>query len=273
MKKTFLMKAGIVTALISSSMAMTAFAGTWKWVERGVETGWQYLNDDGTKASGWILDDGKYYYIGDKGYMLSDTTTPDGFKVDKDGVWIETTYDTSLKATGYISLKWDTLADAGDNYTISGTTCHPVIFTQAIVSDIINNDQYKDEKGNVYQLKRTSKLLGLEKGGITYYLEKTTYGGKDYHAHTEDNLEDLWTDPDSTEDITYTIDKNAMIVVPAIKKDAAKDGSTEAVDLPSETISIADFIAKRTVNPDLYKDMDYGKYKANEGLLNELKVL
>lgn len=264
-----LMRAGIITALISSTMAMTSFAGEWKWVDRGVETGWQYLNDDGSKASGWILDDGKYYYIGDKGYMLMNTTTPDGYKVDKDGVWIEEKYDTSLQADGYVTLKWDTLVDAGDYYTVSGMTNHTVTFTQAIVSDIINTDQYKDEAGNVYKLKRTSKLLGLERGGVTYYLEKTTYNSKDYYAHKEENLKDLWTEPNSSEDVTYSIDKNAMITVPALKQAASKDGTKEAIEIPSETITVTDFLAKREANPELYKGLEYGTYKANEQILSE----
>lgn len=268
-----LIRAGFITAIISSTMAMTAFAGTWKWVERGAETGWQYLNDDGTKASGWVLDDEKYYYIGDKGYMLTNTTTPDGFKVNSDGVWVQETVDTSLQPTGYLGLKWDTLADAGDYYTISGGTRHVVLFTQQMVSDIINTDQYKDSNGSVYKLKRTSKLLGLEKGGLTYYLEKTHWGGKDYNAHLEDNTEALWTEADSAEDVTYSIRKDAMIVLPALKQAASKDGKTEAIDLPAETISIADFIVKRQENPTLYKGLDSGKYKSDSDLITEFKPL
>ena len=33
--------------------------------------------------------DGKWYYLNEDGWMLKDTTTPDGFYVDADGVWDE----------------------------------------------------------------------------------------------------------------------------------------------------------------------------------------
>ena len=35
------------------------------------------------------MQDGKWYYLNEDGWMLKDTTTPDGFYVDADGVWDE----------------------------------------------------------------------------------------------------------------------------------------------------------------------------------------
>ena len=37
----------------------------------------------------WKEIDGKQYYFGSDGYMLSNTTTPDGYYVGADGAWIE----------------------------------------------------------------------------------------------------------------------------------------------------------------------------------------
>ncbi len=55
---------------------------------QNVDNAWYYLNADGAMATGWILDKGKWYYLGGNGVMLSNTTTPDGYKVGKDGAWI-----------------------------------------------------------------------------------------------------------------------------------------------------------------------------------------
>ena len=41
-----------------------------------MKTGWQRIN-------------GKWYYLTESGECLMNTTTPDGKKVDKDGVWIQ----------------------------------------------------------------------------------------------------------------------------------------------------------------------------------------
>lgn len=58
-----------------------------------------YLNpeSDGTRGAmvtGWRLIDGKYYYFntvsdGTRGKLLRNTTTPDGYVVDADGVWVQ----------------------------------------------------------------------------------------------------------------------------------------------------------------------------------------
>ena len=83
--------------------------GLWyRFDEKGyMLTGWftdidgkkYYLNpiSDGTRGSmktGWQLIDGKWYYFnnisnGTRGAMLTDTTTPDNYRVGMDGVWVE----------------------------------------------------------------------------------------------------------------------------------------------------------------------------------------
>ena len=51
--------------------------------------GWWVDNGDGTyKKNEWYKDNGKDYYLGADGYMLTNTTTPDGYKVGADGSWI-----------------------------------------------------------------------------------------------------------------------------------------------------------------------------------------
>ena len=40
------------------------------------------------RSNSWKQDpDGKWYYLNEDGWMLKDTTTPDGFYVDENGVW------------------------------------------------------------------------------------------------------------------------------------------------------------------------------------------
>lgn len=51
-------------------------------------TGWWWKEENGTyPISTWKQIGGKYYYFGSDGYMLHDTITPDGYKVNSDGVW------------------------------------------------------------------------------------------------------------------------------------------------------------------------------------------
>ena len=53
-------------------------------------TGWWYQNAEGSyPKSTWQQIDGKYHYFNEVGYMLSHTTTPDGYQVDVNGVWVQ----------------------------------------------------------------------------------------------------------------------------------------------------------------------------------------
>ena len=54
------------------------------WKEIG--SAWYYFNADGVmQANRWVGD----YYLGSSGAMLVNTTTPDGYRVDASGKWIQ----------------------------------------------------------------------------------------------------------------------------------------------------------------------------------------
>lgn len=49
---------------------------------------WYYYGEDGVLKEGWVSSGGKWYYVYSDGSMAYDTTTPDGYHVDKNGVWV-----------------------------------------------------------------------------------------------------------------------------------------------------------------------------------------
>lgn len=58
------------------------------WLQLGQV--WYFLNADGAMATGWVQGaDGRWYYLLQDGRMGTDMTTPDGYYVDKDGVWVK----------------------------------------------------------------------------------------------------------------------------------------------------------------------------------------
>lgn len=106
------MKKKLITAALTATMAMamgiTAFAGQWN----SNSTGWWWTDDNGSyPVSTWRWLDGNQdgtfecYYFGADGYMLSDTTTPDGYTVNKDGAWT---------VNGGVQLQYD-LEDNGSD--------------------------------------------------------------------------------------------------------------------------------------------------------------
>ena len=75
----------IVVATMIMGSSMTAIAA--QWTQEG--TTWKYQQDDGTYCNnGWKWIDGKCYYFDANGYMLANTTTPDGYTVDGSGAWV-----------------------------------------------------------------------------------------------------------------------------------------------------------------------------------------
>lgn len=51
---------------------------------------WYYLDDEGgCMQTGWQKIGGIWYYFNDSGGLLVDTVTPDGYRVDCNGAWIE----------------------------------------------------------------------------------------------------------------------------------------------------------------------------------------
>lgn len=56
-----------------------------------IDTGWKFKQEDGAYlTNSWKQgQDGKWYYLNEDGWMLKDTTTPDGYYVGADGVWDE----------------------------------------------------------------------------------------------------------------------------------------------------------------------------------------
>ncbi|MCD8084296.1 MAG: hypothetical protein LUE86_12520, partial [Clostridiales bacterium] len=58
------------------------------WLE--INGSWYCFDSSGWMMTGWILAGGNYYYCDTStGAMLTNTTTPDGYRVGSDGVWIQ----------------------------------------------------------------------------------------------------------------------------------------------------------------------------------------
>ena len=91
MKKFMKRSAALLMALmVFVGTAMTVMAAGWQQNS----TGWWYDNGNGTwPANSWQWIDGngdgvaECYYFDGNGYMLTNTTTPDGFLVDASGAW------------------------------------------------------------------------------------------------------------------------------------------------------------------------------------------
>ncbi|MBD9228708.1 MAG: secretory protein, partial [Clostridiales bacterium] len=81
-----------LSMILAVSSSLPAFAASWQQDSAG----WRWKQDNGEYAAGgWQWLDGNHdgisecYYFNANGYMLANTTTPDGYKVDGSGAWVE----------------------------------------------------------------------------------------------------------------------------------------------------------------------------------------
>ena len=74
----------LLTFAMAIIMSNNIYAGEWK----NDANGWWYQNDDGSySVNAWKEINDHWYYFDESGYMLTDTTTPDGYKLNKSGEW------------------------------------------------------------------------------------------------------------------------------------------------------------------------------------------
>ena len=127
----------ILSAIFIIAGSINAFAGTW---ESSGEN-WKYKNDNGTYAANcWQWIDGKCYCFGSDGVMYKDCTTPDGYRVNKDGAWVddsgrtqtqtaETSSSKSASSTSdrlyYLNLYWGL---PGESEELKNQKMHDTIF-------------------------------------------------------------------------------------------------------------------------------------------------
>jgi len=95
----------VMAGVMVMSMSVSAFAGSWEQTN----SGWRYQNSDGTyKQNTWAwLDENmdgiaECYCFDYKGYMYSDTVTPDGYYVNSEGAWTE--HGKVMTKASYIPL-------------------------------------------------------------------------------------------------------------------------------------------------------------------------
>ena len=73
---------------VTGSPATSQLQSQQTWVSDA--RGWRVQNADGTYLTNqWHQSDSLWYYLGADGYMLTSTTTPDGYTVNADGVWVQ----------------------------------------------------------------------------------------------------------------------------------------------------------------------------------------
>lgn len=141
--------------IMSISIVSTVFAGEWKQEADGR---YWYQNDDGSyPVNQWQDIGGKQYYFDANGYMLANTTTPDGGSVGADGAKI---MPHSVSNISYASNSITNALSIQDwLYEDSGSTQHILEVTNnsPYTLNIRVNETAKDSTGNAIGAGSTSE--------------------------------------------------------------------------------------------------------------------
>ena len=135
-------------------------------------TGWWWQNDDGSwPANSWQWLDGnkdgvsEFYYFGKDGYLLVNTTTPDGYKVNADGAWTDNGVIQTKTAATKQENPTSTSVQATDDY--SGTYVEKwddgTVITHTIVYNAADNTltDTTNVNGNTFVGKYSYMGVGL----------------------------------------------------------------------------------------------------------------
>lgn len=107
---------GCMTPAISYGAGPAAQTeGSWNL---GTDGQWYYYGADGVMRTGWIEISGKYYYLYEDGHCAMGEVTPDGYRVDENGVWYEVKKDI-LGVTFSVPARFVPAGSPGEAWTAS----------------------------------------------------------------------------------------------------------------------------------------------------------
>lgn len=160
----------LATAVFSLSLAGSVFADTnYGWVKDS--KGWWWNMPSGYPKNCWAWIDGNVdgyvecYYFGADGYALLDTTTPDGYKVNADGAWVE---NGVVQRRAYVGELGDLRPHlVTNNNNNNGTS--PVTDASKIAKITLNTDVYKFLGMDADTIPNKSYVGDDSSGLIAYY--------------------------------------------------------------------------------------------------------
>lgn len=179
-----------LSAMIALSCSIVSMAGEWRQSPKDGVATWWYDNQDGTYAkNGWTQIDGSWYYFDESGWMLSNTTTPDGYFVAVNGAWTSEVAQTSEQQ-------------------------FPIPPSKYLTDQIVHNPWTSDgEEYTIDTLNGTKISITGSDGTVTdcggYYAVSGVHFGHEVWPAGYDNP----IDEPFTEEMTLYIRKDAVITV------------------------------------------------------------
>lgn len=176
----------VIITIMSLTIGVTAFAGTWKTGIGDNQSRWWYDNDNGSyAANGWYWIDGnkdgiaECYYFDKDGWMYASAETPDGYTVNENGAWVTNgTVEVTSSLNGDYRLVKHVYAD-GTTITGDGlyqiyvvTTLRLINVTEDSLTVIYDYKEGEDNTQSTYVFKRNGEFYQndgeTESDGVAY---------------------------------------------------------------------------------------------------------
>jgi hypothetical protein len=138
---------------------------SWSVGWREIDGDWYYFDSNGYMKTGWMQDGGKWYYLYNSGDMAINTTI-NGYTLDYNGVWIESTEDNSSNLEDCEKQAEDSINDYG----------YKIIKSLGLISKItLDKSMFEDGKSANKLYTQIWAVQGIDKENY-YGKEITTYG-------------------------------------------------------------------------------------------------
>ena len=131
------------------------------WKE--IDGEWYYFDNNGYMMTGWILSGGNWYYLYDSGKMAKETDI-NGYKLDSNGIWIESTKSNNYKKLDELEKNYNVTMAKNNGDVVS-------VLNDTYNSDKLNTfiENYKNKKLNTGDMVRIT-VFGDEGDPIIYDL-------------------------------------------------------------------------------------------------------
>jgi hypothetical protein len=148
---------------------------------------WYYLGQDGYMKTGWQEYNGKYYYLNTDGSMAVNTTTPDGYKVDGNGVWIQNTTTTNSNNTNINSNNVNNTNTTNNMNSNNTTTVVNNINNGTIINGNVNIGNTTNINNN--NSTTINNTQARENNYDNLFPCWTIINGKYYHINEDKNID------------------------------------------------------------------------------------
>ncbi|WP_051560514.1 DUF5050 domain-containing protein [Clostridium beijerinckii] len=223
-----------------------AEGNSWSVGWKEIDGKWYYFGQDGYMKMGWIQYEDKWYYLGDDGAMLKNTTI-NGYKLDSDGVWIQSSQNDSSNVES---------KDKNVSYETEVSNRKPIIKDGNYLYESGNLSKVNiDGTNKTYFEQAYGSIIGVSDGWVYYVDGNTEHHGSKGIYKIKDNEKVKLTSEDYIVDAVFYKGSIYYALGPEMVENNVVKGGLYKVDIDGKNkVQLSDQLVE---NINIYKDCIY----------------